>query len=77
MMPIPDLNAVRTEALSAGAMDPAIFRFCILEFDKDSGELLGMPAEDVGLAEGIRKTARLVESRANSHFCLQPVGFIQ
>ncbi len=52
-------------------------RFRVVEYDKASGELLSVPIWDIGFADAVEKTARLIESRADSHFCLHPVGFIQ
>src|SRR5665213_1326914 len=74
---IPDLNALRNEAIFAGALDPMSLRFQIVEYDKSSGELLGVPCGDIGFREAIETTAGLIERRRDSHFCLQPVAFIQ
>lgn len=52
-------------------------RFRVIEYDKASGEMLGIPMQDLGLSEAIEKTARLIESRRQSHFFLHPVGFVQ
>lgn len=52
-------------------------RFRVLEYDKASGQLLGVPMQDIGFCEAIEKTARLIQIRSDSHFCLHPVGFIQ
>lgn len=68
---------LRNEALSAGAIDPFHLRFQVVEYDKASGAMLGVPMRDVGFREAIEQTARLIESRSDSHFCLHPVGFIQ
>ena len=74
---LPDLQSIRNEAISAGALDPMSLRFRVVEYDKASGELLGVPMQDIGFFEAIEKTARLIESRRQSHFCLHPVGFVQ
>lgn len=76
-MQIPDLDALRSEAMFAGALDPMTLRFQIVEYDKSSGEQLGVPVGNIGFREAVEKTARLIERRRDSHFCLQPVGFIQ
>jgi hypothetical protein len=76
-MMLPDLQAIRNEALMAGAIDPATLRFRILELDKFDGTLLSIPSEDIGLSEALEQTATLVRARSDSHFCLEPVGFIQ
>jgi len=52
-------------------------RFRVVEYDKVSGELLGIPMHDIGFSEAIEKTARLIQSRSQSHFFLHPVGFVQ
>jgi hypothetical protein len=52
-------------------------RFRVLEYDKASGELLGVPIQNIGFLEAVETTARLIRSRSDSHFCLHPVGFIQ
>lgn len=74
---LPDFDAIRNEAISAGALDPMILRFQVVEYDKYSGEKLGIPHEDLLFREAVVKTAGLIESRQDSHFCLEPVGFIQ
>jgi hypothetical protein len=74
---LPDLQSIRNEAISAGALDPMSLRFRVVEYDKASGELLGVPMQDIGFHEAIEKTARLIQIRSDSHFCLDPVGFIQ
>jgi hypothetical protein len=76
-LPVPDLQTIRNEALSAGALDPMNLRFRVVEYDKTSGELLGIPMQDIGFREAIEKTAFLIQARVDSHFCLDPVGFIQ
>ena len=73
----PDLEALRNEALFAGALDPMSLRFQIVEYDKSSGEFLSVPCEDIGFREAIETTAGLIRKRQDSHFCLEPVGFIQ
>ena len=72
-----DIDALRNEALLAGAVDPAALRFHVVEYDKASGEMLGVPIQDIGFLDAVEKTARLIASRSESHFCLHPVGFIQ
>jgi hypothetical protein len=73
---MPDLQAIRQEAVSAGALDPMGLRFRVVEYDKVSGEMLGVPMQDIGFREAIEKTALLIQARNDSHFCLDPVGFI-
>jgi hypothetical protein len=74
---MPDLEALRNEALFAGALDPMSLRFQVVEYDKSSGELLSVPCENMSFREAIETTAGLIQERQESHFCLQPVGFIQ
>lgn len=76
-LPLPDLQSIRNEALSAGALDPTQLRFRVIEYDKSSGEMLGVPIQDSAFFDAVEKTARLIQTRADSHFCLHPVGFIQ
>lgn len=73
----PDIEAIRNEALLAGALDPTTLRFRVVEYDRFSGEVIGVPIHDIAFADAVEKTARLIEARADSHFCLDPVGFIQ
>jgi len=68
---------MRNEALAAGALDPATLRFRVVEYDKFSGELIGVPIHDMAFFDAVKSTAHLIETRADSHFCLDPVGFIQ
>jgi hypothetical protein len=72
----PDIEALRNEALLAGAVDPTTLRFRVVEYDRYSGELIGVPIPDITFLDAVEKTARLIESRADSHFCLDPVGYI-
>lgn len=74
---MPNIESLRNEAIFAGAMDPMTLRFQIVEYDKFSGELLSVPGGDLGFQEAIETTAELIEKHSGSHFCLQPVGFIQ
>jgi hypothetical protein len=73
---LPDIEALRQEALVAGALDPISLRFRIMEFDKLSDELLGIPYDDIGFRDAVETAADLIESRSTSYFCLQPVGFV-
>ncbi len=74
---LPDLEALRNEAVCAGAVDPMSLRFRIVEYDKFSGELLNVPYADLGFREAVETAASLIEDRCDSHFYLQPVGSIQ
>ncbi len=74
---LPDFEALRDEALFAGAVNPMNLRFQLVEYDKSTGELLSVPCSNIGFREAIVTTAALIESRRDSHFCLEPVGFVQ
>ncbi len=76
-LPLPDLQSIRNEAMSGGALDPMTLRFQVVEYHKASGKQLGILAYDLGLPAAIEKAASLIPFRAQSHFCLEPVGFIQ
>ncbi len=76
-MQAPDLEALRHEAMFAGALDPMSLRFQIVEYDKSSGELLSVPCDNIGFQEAVEKAAGLIRKRQQSHFCLEPVGFLQ
>jgi hypothetical protein len=76
-LPLPDLQSIRNEAMSGGALDPMTLRFQVVEYHKASGEQLGILAYDLGLPAAIEKAASLIPFRDQSHFCLEPVGFIQ
>jgi len=72
-----DIQSLCAEAVQAGAMDPMTLRFRVVEYDKFDGTLVGVPFDDIGFPEALEQTADLVRTRSDSHFCLQPVGFIQ
>ena len=73
----PDLETLRNEAVQAGGMDPMQLRFRIVECDKFDGELLSVPVDDISFPEALEHTANLARTRIDSHFYLEPVGFIQ
>lgn len=68
---------MRNEAISGGAIDPMSLRFQIVEYNKASGEQLAILAYDLGFRAAVEKAASLIPGRDQSHFCLEPVGFIQ
>ncbi len=74
---LPDFQALRNEVISGGAIDPMTLRFKIVEYNKTSGEQLGIHADDLGFRAAVEKAASLIPDRAQSHFRLEPVGFIQ
>jgi hypothetical protein len=73
----PDLETIRNEAVQAGALDPMTLRFRIVECDRFDGELLSVAADDISFPEALEHTANLARTRIDSHFYLEPVGFIQ
>jgi len=72
-----DIQSLRAEAMQAGALDPMTLRFRVVEYDKFDGTVVGVPFDDIGFPEALAHTADLVRTRSESHFCLQPVGFVQ
>jgi hypothetical protein len=75
-LPMPDLQAIRNEAINGGAIDPMTLRFQVVEYSKISGEQLGILADNLGLRAAIETAASLIPERDESHFRLEPVGFI-
>jgi hypothetical protein len=73
----PDIQALCDQAMQAGALDPMTLRFRVVEYDKFDGKFVSVPFDDIGFPEALEQTADLVRTRSDSHFCLQPVGFIQ
>lgn len=73
----PDVWAIRNEALRSGGLDPLSFRFRVVEYEKSSGEMLGVPLENLAFCDAVERTAALIGARETSHFCLEPVGFVQ
>jgi hypothetical protein len=60
---LPDIEALRNQALLAGALDPMSPPFQLVEYDKSSGGFLSVPCNDIGFREAIETTAGLIESR--------------
>ena len=52
-------------------------RFKIVEYHKESGRQLAILDCNLGFQDAIEKAASLIPVREQSHFCLEPVGFIQ
>jgi len=57
---------------AGGSCRPYNLRFRVVEYDRYSGELIGVPIQDITFVDAVEKTARLIASRADSHFCLDP-----
>ena len=73
----PDIETMRTHAMQAGGIDPFGLRFRIVEYEKASGDLVGVPRHDLGFSDAVAATAALILENQFSHFCLEPVGFVQ
>ena len=73
----PDFQTIRHEALMAGGVDLMSLRFRVVEYEKSTGELVGVPIENAGFRDAVEETNALIRENAASHFCLEPVGFIQ
>ena len=61
----------------AGGIDLMNLRFRVVEYEKATGEMVGIPIEDAGFQDAVNKTQSLILRNESSHFCLEPVGFIQ
>ena len=72
-----DVQAIRNDAVLSGGVDPMSLRFRVLEYCSWSGELLGVPVTDLGFPEAVETTQALIARKKDSHFCLEPVGFLQ
>jgi hypothetical protein len=74
---MPDVQRIRNDAAHSGGVDPMSLRFRVLEYCSWSGELLGIPVSDLGFPEAVETTQALIARKKDSHFCLEPVGFLQ
>lgn len=52
-------------------------RFRVVEYEKTTGEMIGVPIENAGFRDAVEETQTLIHAHADSHFCLEPVGFLQ
>jgi hypothetical protein len=73
----PDFQTIRHEAISAGGIDLMSLRFRVVEYEKATGELIGVAIENAGFRDAVEETQAMIREKAASHFCLEPVGFIQ
>jgi len=73
----PDFETIRQDALLAGGVDLMSLRFRVVEYEKSSGDLIGVAIENAGFRAAFEKTQKLIARNSESHFCLEPVGFIQ
>jgi hypothetical protein len=74
---IPDYQAIRHEAMMAGGIDLMSLRFRVVEYEKATGEMIGVAIEEAGFRTAVEETQALIRENSDSHFCLEPVGFIQ
>jgi hypothetical protein len=74
---LPDLQTIRDEAVTSGGVDPMFLRFRVVEMELQTGEILGIQAHDIGFREAVEMTETLLRDGRDSHFCLEPVGFLQ
>ncbi len=61
----------------AGGIDLMKLRFRVVEYEKSTGDLIGVAIENAGFRVAFEKTQKLIERNSESHFCLEPVGFLQ
>jgi hypothetical protein len=73
----PDFETIRQDALMAGGIDVMSMRFRVIEYEKATGEMVGVAIQNAGFRDAVEKTQKLIIKRADSHFCLEPVGFLQ
>ena len=74
---MPDVSTIRNNALLSGGIDPVSLRFRVVEIQKSTGEFLGVPVEDLGFFDAVETTKSLIEDSEDSHFLLEPIGFVQ
>ena len=74
---LPTEETVRISAIRQGGVDPASLRFRIVEYAKSTGEPLGIRALDLGFSDAYTTTCDLILQSGDSHFCLEPTGFVQ
>jgi hypothetical protein len=72
-----DFDAIREHAIHAGGIDPLTLRFRIVQYRESTGEVVGIRADDLGFREAVIKVSGLLRSNSDSHFCLEPVAFLQ
>ncbi len=63
--------------MQAGGADPLGVRFRVVEYERVTGRLIGVLLENSGFLEALANTSDLVARGTASHFCLEPVGFVQ
>ena len=73
----PDFEVIRQDAQLAGGIDVMSLRFRVVEYEKATGEMVGVAIQNAGFRDAVEKTQKLISRNADSHFCLEPVGFVQ
>jgi hypothetical protein len=76
-MQTPDFQTIRHEALTAGGIDVMSLRFRVVEYEKTTGELIGVAIENAAFPDAVQETQAMIRENDSSHFCLEPVGFLQ
>ncbi len=74
---LPDALAIRDDLLRAGGLDPASLRFRVVEYEKTSGDFIGVPEADLGFIDAVTRVQSLLAFNDDRHFCIEPVGFVQ
>ena len=74
---LPDPQAIRSDAFTAGGVDPMVLRFRVVELEQQTGTVLGIQAHNLGFHEAVAMTEELLSDGRDSHFCLVPVGYLQ
>jgi hypothetical protein len=73
----PDFQTIRQEALMAGGVDLMSLRFRVVEYEKATGEMIGVAIENAGFRDAVEETHAMILENSDSEFCLEPVGFVQ
>jgi len=73
----PNADALRREAIRAGAMGTMALRFRIVAYDRVSGKRVGVQDENTSFRDAVEKAAGLIQAQQHLHFLVEPIGFIQ
>ena len=68
---------IRQDSIKAGGSDPMSIRFRVVEYERGTGQMVRVLLEDSGFLEALENTTALLAVSDASHFCLEPVGFVQ
>jgi hypothetical protein len=74
---LPDFETIRQDAVLAGGIDLMSLRFRVVEYEKSTGEVIGVAIENAGFRDAVEETQILIQANEASHYCLEPVGFLQ